>query len=282
MERLKEIKEKGIDSIKSDDISVGLGVITEFINTNLEAQNLIKNMELTGYFDIEGEDNYILSISNGKCEYAKKNVDDASFSIFSGLKSIIEILIGKLDVSLAFITGDIEVTGDFEKMVDFFEIIELAHVGLGFIKKEDQKVLLDAKTMRKFYNIYMEGAKDIDPNDIPLVFDIFTTFANLNKEAQEILEDEDALIQMKVPDVGFFVIKIEDGKMSWSDKKIDNPELEFELSLETAADLLLSGDAASAFMAGKIEASGNIAQALVMNDVIQAFLDLLPFTEKND
>ncbi|MHA1252260.1 MAG: hypothetical protein ACTSVV_19290 [Promethearchaeota archaeon] len=49
------------------------------------------------------------------------------------------------------------------------------------------------------------------------------------------------------------------------------------MELYTAADIFLSGDATSAFLDGKIEAEGNVAEALVLNDIIIVFLDLLPF-----
>jgi len=286
MERLKEIKEKGVDSATPEDILIGLGVITEFINTNPEAQNLIKNFELTGNFDVEGVGNYILSIANGKSEYAQKSISEPSFSIFANLKSLTEILIGQLDASMAFITGDIEVAGDFGKMVDFFEVMELVYNKLELVEKEERTTLVDAKTMRKFYNLYMEFSTDksieIDPNDIPLIFDIFCTFANLNKEAIDVMEDEEFLVQMVIPDVNTYVVKAENGKVSWSEGEIENPSLQFVLELNTAADVFLSGDAASAFLDGKIEASGNIAEALVLNDLVEIFLEMLPFTEKEE
>jgi len=281
MERLKEIKAKGAETATAGDISIGLSVFTDFINSNSEAQNLIEGKEMIGYFCLDDAANYVITIKDGKCQYAQKDINDPSFSVYAPLTSITKILIGDLDVSMGFITGEIEVAGDFPAMVDFFEVMELALTELGLVER-GRKLLLDTETMRKFYNLYMEGAQDIDPADIPLVFDIFCTFGNLNMEAQEILDEEDALIQMNVPDVGSFVIKVKDNKVSWSNEKIDDAELEFELSLQTAADLLLSGDAATAFLEGRIEAEGNIAQALVMNDLIQVFLEMLPFTSDEE
>ena len=64
-----------------------------------------------------------------------------------------------------------------------------------------------------------------------------------------------------------------------AEENIDNASLKFSMALTTAADIFLSGDAAQAFLGGKIDAEGNIAEALVLNDVITVFLDLLPFAE---
>ncbi|MGQ4874643.1 MAG: hypothetical protein ACTSRP_19910 [Candidatus Helarchaeota archaeon] len=40
----------------------------------------------------------------------------------------------------------------------------------------------------------MEGVKDIDSNDITLIFDIFYKFENLNKKIQDILEEEEFIV----------------------------------------------------------------------------------------
>lgn len=126
----------------------------------------------------------------------------------------------------------------------------------------------------------MEGAKDIDPDDIPLIMDIFCTFANLNAEAQEVLAEEEFVVQMNLTDIGKnYVVRAKDNKVSWAEGKSDDASLQFSMALTTAADVFLSGDAAQAFLGGKIDAEGNIAEALVLNDVITVFLDLLPFAE---
>jgi alkyl sulfatase BDS1-like metallo-beta-lactamase superfamily hydrolase len=280
MERLKEIKEKGADSATPEDIPTGLDVITDFINTNPDAQKLIKDLKLNASFIISDIGTYLFSIANGKSEYAKKSESDTNFSLSTNLKTITEVLIGQSDAAIEWIKGNITVEGDFEKMVDFFELMELANNSLGIVEEGEREVLIDAKTMRKLYNVYMEGAKDIDPEDIPLIMDIFCTFANLNAEAQEVLEDEEYVVQMILTDVNkSYVVRAKDNKVSWAEERIDDATLQFSMALTTAADIFLSGDAAQAFLGGKIDAEGNIAEALVLNDVITVFLDLLPFAE---
>ena len=280
MERLKEIKEKGADTATPEDIPIGLGVIIDFLNSNPEAQKLIKNMQLKASFTVKDVDTYLLTVENGKSEFVKKTESDTDFKLSSSLKTITEVLIGQSDAAIEWIKGNIEIEGDFERMVDFFEIMELGYDTLGIVEPGEREVLIDAKTMRKLYNVYMEGAKDIDPNDIPLIMDIFCTFANLNAEAQQILEDEEYVVQMVLTDINkSYVVRAKDQKVSWAEESIDNPSLRFSMALTTAADVFLSGDAAQAFLGGKIDAEGNIAEALVLNDVITVFLDLLPFAE---
>jgi alkyl sulfatase BDS1-like metallo-beta-lactamase superfamily hydrolase len=280
MERLKEIKEKGADSATPEDIPIGLDVITDFLNNNPDAQNLIKDIQLKASFTVEDVDTFLLTVSNGKSEFAKKSESDTDFKLSTKLKTITEVLIGQSDAAVEWIKGNMEVDGDFEKMVDFFGIMELAYDSLGIVEPGEREVLIDAKTMRKLYNVYMDGAKDIDPDDIPLIMDIFCTFANLNAEAQEVLEDEEYTVQMVLTDIGkSYVVRAKDNKVSWAEEDIDDASLKFSMALTTAADIFLSGDAAQAFLGGKIDAEGNIAEALVLNDVITVFLDLLPFAE---
>lgn len=282
MERLKEIKEKGVESATPEDIPIGLGVITEFVNTDADAQNLIKIFDFKAKFAIDGVGDYAFSIANGKAEHAQKSIEDADFSLYTSLGSISEVLIGQTDITLSFLAGNVGVEGDFGKMIDFFEVIELAYEKIEVLKNSERLTLMDSKTIRKLYNLYVNEMEDgIDPNDLPLLFDIFSAFSKVNKEAKEILEEEEFTVQMNIPNVGSFVIIAKDDQISWSDVKIDDADLEFELALETAAELLMSGDAASAFLAGKIDASGNIAHALVVNDLIETFLDMLPFVEKD-
>ncbi len=281
MERLKEVKAGAKATI--NDIPVALKVFTELINTNKEAQKIVKGVDIIAQFKVEGADPYILVVKGGKSSFEKKGASNASFTLATNLKTITEVLLGDIDAAVAFLKGDIDVEGDFEKMVVLFEIIELANDVLQLINKEKRKILIDAKTMKKLYNVYkasLVSGANIDPADVPLIFNIFTTFANLNQEAQETIKGEEILVQMIIKDVGTYVVKISEGKSTWSDKAVDEPTLQFEIGLNTAADIFLSGDAASAFLAGKINASGNIAQAIVLQDLIDIFLLMLPFTQK--
>ena len=80
MERLKEIKKKGADTATPEDIPIGLGVIIDFLNSDPDAQNLIKDMELKAIFTVESVDSYLLTVANGKSEFVKKSESAASTS----------------------------------------------------------------------------------------------------------------------------------------------------------------------------------------------------------
>lgn len=280
VKRILEIKKNGEASANADDVSMFLKTMCEFINTDADAKKLIKDQKLSAGMDVKGAGKFVLSIDKGKCEFAKKDVAGTSFKLFCDIKTLAEIIIAKTDAAITFLRGDLELDGDFEKLVAFFELLELASEKLGIFKKGERKALVDAKTMKKLYEVYKAGAEEIDPNEIPLFFNIFCSFVNSNPEAQEIVEGQKIRVQMNISDIDkSYVIEVKDGKMSWSDKKITDAILEFTTAIKTAASVLLGGDAASAYLSGEVTATGNIQQALVLQELIELFLELLPFTQ---
>ncbi|MHA1291809.1 MAG: SCP2 sterol-binding domain-containing protein [Promethearchaeota archaeon] len=276
--RIMEIKKNGAGTATAEDIPKFLQILSDFINEDAETQSLVKDLEMTISIEIEGAEPCVIKVKDGKSEFSIGKESKADFTLYSDIETITKVLIGEEDPIVAFLSGKMEIDGDFDKMIPFLENIELAYDKLGIVDKSERKALVDAKTMKKLYEVYMAGATDVDPNDIPLFFDIFTTFVNVNEEAQDVIIDEELRIQMNVKEIGFFTLEAKDGKMTWTKGKTDNPILEFEVGLKTAADVLLGGDAASAYLSGEVTASGNIAQALILQELLELFLELLPFT----
>ena len=277
--RILEIKKNGAETATSEDIQLFYNIIAEYLNTDPDVKEKIKDLSLSISIDIDGKRSSLI-VDNGKAEFKSEKVSDPDVQLFSDLKTMASIAAGLLDAQKAFLSGNLEVDGDFEKMIIFLEILEDAYEKLGIATKEERDILVDAATMKKLYQLYEEGATDVDPNDIPLFFDIFCAFINLNEEARDVIEDEDLRVQMIVKEAGPFLIykDEEDGLVKWSKEKVDDAILEFEVSIKTAADVLLGGDAASAYLSGEVTATGNIAQALILQELLELFLELLPFT----
>jgi len=205
------------------------------------------------------------------------NTSGADIILYGGVETITKVLIGEEDAVISFLSGALEVDGDFEKLMPFLETIESAYEKLGIVEKGERKVLIDAQTMKTLYDVYLAGGTNVDSAYIPLFFNIFTTFVNVNEEAQDVIMDEELRVQMTIKDIGSYTLEAVDGKMIWIDGKVDNPILEFELDIKTAAEVLLGGDAASAYLSGAVVATGNIAQALILQELLELFLEILPF-----
>ncbi len=163
----------------------------------------------------------------------------------------------------------------------FFEIAELAYEKLGLARMGEKLAIIDAKTMRRLTEIYNISAEKIDSNDITLFFNIFAAYANNNPDAKGILAEQKELrLQINLTDINkAFVIKIRDGELIWSDQKIDDPLLEFSITIQTAAEVLLGSGPASAFRSGKVIVSGNMQQAMVFQELFESFSELLPLSK---
>ncbi len=63
--------------------------------------------------------------------------------------------------------------------------------------------------------------------------------------------------------------------MSWYKGEATNPNLVLEMNLKTSAELLINGNPVSAYMKGEIFIEGDIAKALILQDLIDIFLDFI-------
>jgi len=129
--------------------------------------------------------------------------------------------------------------------------------------------------MKSLIDVYSKGASLVEPSHVPLFLEVFTSFVNSNPEAKEIVSEEDLIIQIKISDLDSYVIRIRENTMEWAKETISNPNLSLEMSLQTSVEVLLTGNAISAFMAGKIIVEGDIAKALVFQDLIDIFLGFI-------
>jgi len=276
--RILEIKQTGPEAAKAEDIETFYKIIADYINS--ESLESLKDKNLTISLDIDGQ-NSSLVISEGNAEFKKDKVLKSDVQFYSDIKTMAGIASGLIDSVKAFLSGDLEIDGDFEKMISFLEILDHAYEKLGIASKEERDILIDPQSMKKLYELYEAGATDVNTDDIPLFFNIFCAFINLNEEAKEVVEFEDLRVQMIIKEAGpYFIYKDEeDGTVKWKAEKVEDSILEFEVSIKTAADVLLGGDAASAYLSGEVTATGNIGQALILQELLELFLEILPFTD---
>jgi len=275
--RIREIRKNGVNSAKPQDIHAFYNILAEHLNSN--SNDIIQNTNITIALDIDGEASTMI-IKNGEAKFIKEKVEDADFQLFSDLKTMAAIASGLLNAQKAFLAGNLEIDGNFNKMLEFIEILEIAFQQLGIASKHEFGIIVDAITMKKLYQIYESGATEIDTSNIPVFLNIFCAFINLNDEARDIIETEDFRIQMIIKDIGPYLIYKDqkDGQVKWINEKVDNAILEFEVAIKTAVDVLLGGDAASAYLSGEVTAKGNIAQSLILQELLELFLEILPFT----
>lgn len=274
IKRILEIKENGPESATNDDIPLALGITCQFINTNPKAQELITE-DVSAVISIKGGGKYYVSIKGGKCEFGEGDMPDPDFTLTTDLITISKMLLGQVDPSVAYFSGEFEAEGELYQMILYLEILDIAFKLLEIINTDEREVLIETSDMKKLFDVYARGASTVTPEQIPLFFNVLTVFANHNPEALEHIADDDHKIQMTIRDVGIFVLDFKDGKMSWSENTAEDATLKIEMNMETSAQVVLEGDAVSAYMAGEISLVGNVSEGLFMQELIEIFLDYL-------
>ena len=275
IKRLIEIRQKGAEAVSIDDIPVIFQILCDFININPEAQKLIEGYRLGMIVKIKDAEPYHLIIEDKKAEFNKGTLKSPEFIIKSNLKTFSNLFLGQVDPLEAYFSEIFKIEGELLKIIIFVELLELAFELIEVNDNQDKKRVIDANSMKDLMNVYLKGPSNVNPSQVPLFLEVLTVFVNNNPEAQETISEEDLSIQMKITDLDNYVIRIADNRMEWNKGEVTNPNLVLEMNLKTSADLLINGNPVSAYMKGDILIEGDIAKALVLQDLIAIFLDFI-------
>ena len=275
IKRLIEIRQKGAEAVSTEDIPVIFQILCDFININPEAQKLIEGYILRMIVKIKDVEPYHLIIEDKIAEFNKGSLKSPDIIIKSNLKTFSNLFIGQIDPLEAYFSESFKIEGELPKVIIFVEILELAFELLEVNDNQDKKRVIDANSMKDLINVYLKGPSKVEPSQVPLFLEVLTVFVNNNPEAKETISEEDLNIQMKITDLDNYIIRIVDNRMEWYKGEETNPNLILEMDLETSADLLINGNPVSAYMKGKIFIEGDIAKALVLQDLIDIFLDFI-------
>lgn len=275
IKRLIEIRQKATEAVSIDDIPVIFQLLCDFINVNPEVQKLIEGYKLRMMVKIKDAEPYHLIIEDKNAEFNEGTLKSPDFIIKSNLKTISKLFLVQVDPLEAYFSEDFKIEGELLKVIKFVEILELAFQLLEVNDNQDKKGVIDANSMKDLINVYLKGPSNVEPSQVPLFLDVLTVFVNNNPEAKETISEEDLSIQMKITDLDNYIIRIVDNRMEWYKGEETNPNLILEMDLETSADLLINGNPVSAYMEGKIKIEGDIAKALVLQDLIDIFLGFI-------
>ena len=224
--------------------------------------------------EIKDAETYNFIIDDQHAIFNQGTLESSDFIITSELKTLSKLLLGHLDPLEAYFSELFQIGGDLMKVIQFVEILELVFDLLGLLERQEQTVI-DVSSMKNLINIYLDKSSDIKPAHVPLFLEIFTIFVNNNPETKEMIMGEELTIQMRITDLANYTISLLNDKMEWSTDPVTNPSLILEMSLQTSVDILLNGDPMSAFIEGKIVIEGDIAKALVLQSLIDVFLEFI-------
>jgi putative sterol carrier protein len=275
IKKLIEIRQKGSEAMSIEDIPVIFHLLCDFININPEVQKLIEDYKLRMIVKIEDANLFNLIIEDNNAEFNEGALKSPDFIIKSNLQTFSKLLLGQVDPLEAYFSEIFKIEGDMIKVIKFVEILNLAFQLVESNDNETKRGVIDANSMKDLLNVYLEGISNLKASHVSLFLEILTIFVNNNPEAKEIISEEDLKIQMKITDLENYIIRITNNRMEWSKGEIANSDLILETDLETSAALLIEGNPVSAYMAGKIRIEGNIAKALIFQDLIEVFLDFI-------
>lgn len=277
LKRLIEFREKEIETVSNEDIPVVFQLICEFINLDRDAQKYIEDYNLSIQIKIGDTDPYFLTIMESNANFTLEPLKSQDFVIASDLGTISKLLLGKLDPIEAYFSELLTIKGDLFKVILFVEVLELAFEKLEIIDNRERRVLFDTGSIKSLIEVYSKGPSIVEPFHVPLFLDILSSFVNNNPETKEVILDENLIIQLIISNLDSYRIHINKNKMEWFKGVTSNPDLTLEMSLQTSVETLITGNAVSAYMEGKIFIEGEIAQALIFQNLIDIFLEFIDF-----
>ena len=282
LERVFELKEKkNLSDLTFDDVLLIFEVVARFLKTSPNAKDLsIEDNSILIYVE-ECEEPLYLSITNGILEYGKGFRDFTNCVIKSNTSVLYNCAIGKSEIFNEYFSGALELEGDFHKLIQLLEILILALDFFDIVKINERRMMTDKEAIKKILNLYQAGSNFVEPFHIPIFFDVFTAFTNVNPIAQKFILDSKHVIFIEIKDVGSFTIQISDKKMDWYKGAPSKCSLRLELDLPLATEVILYGDIVTSYMAGNIQLDGEeaVASALFLQELIQIFLEFLNLRE---
>jgi putative sterol carrier protein len=273
---LNEYKE--LNSISTDDINRIFKLLSDLLNQNSKLQDFIKGKDVSIKIQIIEFESFYLQIRDGLVEYNNQFFSKPDFTIIADLSTIGDLLLGKLDPIESFFSEKYSVKGDLYYMISFFEIME--YINVNILKRDEKKpkVVLDATSLKKLFDVYARGSTVVDPMHVPLFFEILTAFANNNSKAKELLSSEDLIIQMNIINVGHYFIRIVDTKFGWAIGDAPNPNIKFEMGFKTSAEVIFERDPINAFMRGEIKVAvgeNDWFKVFIIKDLTDLLLEFL-------
>ena len=98
--------------------------INDFANNDTDAQALLSAVEFSANVDM-GNKKCSVVITGGNSIFAEGLKNKVDFTLYVNENIMEKLALGDLDPGKAFLSGDLEVAGDFEKNIGLLEIFDL-------------------------------------------------------------------------------------------------------------------------------------------------------------
>jgi len=127
LDKLKQKMDLGPENANVDDILLVLEFYKQISEINEDLKEELEDMDIGVQqitTDIDKE--FWLTIEDGKLKYGEGKLENPSFTFFSTKEILAGILYGEVDMTSAYMAGDITVEGNLQDAMAFQEIIELS------------------------------------------------------------------------------------------------------------------------------------------------------------
>ena len=125
--KLKQKMDLGAENAKVDDVLLVLELFKQISEVNEDLKEELEDMNIGIQqitTDIDKE--FWLEIEDGKLTYGEGKIENPSFTFFCIIEILVGILYGEIDMTSAYMAGDISVEGNLQDAMALQEIIELS------------------------------------------------------------------------------------------------------------------------------------------------------------
>ena len=178
--KLKQKMDSGTENAIIDDVLLVFELFKQISETDEDLKEELEDMDIrvqqiTTHIDKD----FWLEIEDGKLKYGEGKIANPSFTFLCTLKILVGILYGEIDMTSAYMAGDITVEGNLQDAMAFQEIIELS---LEVV--EDNLEELELMNQSILNSDFLENVHSITIKNINI--SNFKSFQNLNFDFKKV------------------------------------------------------------------------------------------------
>lgn len=277
IERILKLKDQENPSLSLEHVLYILEIMAQFLKTSGASHDLRKE-ELLIMFEInESQFPYFLKISDGSIDYGSGKIESANIIVIIDLKSISDLVFGRLAAVVAIFSEKIKFIGDLYKLLTFIDIFYSSLEYFNILKKLERTIPIEINEMKELLEVYYIGSSIGEPYHVSSFLNLVSLYANYCHLGQEHISGKEMIICLNITDVGDFTMKISNNRLTWVHGTPKEITLKIGANLSEFIDIILNGDTVTSYMAGnlKLEGENAIPDSMFFQQLTEKFLDYL-------
>ncbi|MFX1397774.1 MAG: SCP2 sterol-binding domain-containing protein [Promethearchaeota archaeon] len=292
---------EGLNIASIQDILDYFKLVKQMTSVFKDFQEEIEDIDIRIQFKFKDEINPIyFLLEEGKISYGSGSIEKLSITIDSTRIILMGVLIGKIDLTSAYMAGDLNVEGNLHDAMTFQEIVELSiqiikneipqnyfsknqderEISEPFKKKVDFKIpnnVIDPTLLTKVRTLKDKGIDDASIQDVLDYFKVVKQVTSVFEDLQEEIEDIDIRMQFNFKDKTnpiYFIV--ENGKISYGSGSIEKPSITIDSTKIILMGVLIGEiDLTSVYMAGDLNVEGSLHDAMAFDEIIALTIEYI-------